>query len=370
MKILIVGNSLYDRTNKFVETILRSKYYSVIYIDLYNGLDFEKKSKFKKKIITLLTYTQSLIALFTCDILYFGADTHSRKLFSLSLFFKKKVVKDFYNSLYETNINDRRLYLPDSNIAKGFLEEDKRVILKAFKLIFLNKSEAKRYAEICDINIDLIDYKIIPVSKERMKEVKKKFYNGETDVINICWWGTYIPLHGLDKIIEACRILVGMNLNFKLYIFGDSEEKSTEYREYVRKLDLERYIIFNNTFTFKNGMLHDFLIENCDVALGTFGDSVKAKTVIANKEIDAVSMKAPLITGFSQALNEYFDGVEDIIMIDNNPEEIASKIFEISKMNTSILYKMTDKAYSIFNMNFSEEKLLENYKDLLEELTR
>jgi len=26
-------------------------------------------------------------------------------------------------------------------------------------------------------------------------------------VLRICWWGTFIPLHGLDNILQALKIL-------------------------------------------------------------------------------------------------------------------------------------------------------------------
>jgi len=41
--------------------------------------------------------------------------------------------------------------------------------------------------------------------------IKRKFMGW---YIKICWWGTFIPLHGLDKILQAMKILKEHELQF------------------------------------------------------------------------------------------------------------------------------------------------------------
>ena len=68
-------------------------------------------------------------------------------------------------------------------------------------------------------------------------------------------------------------------------LFGNSDEKGEEFNELIKNLKLEDLVEIDNTKHFSDNSLTDFLIENCDLAFGNFGDSQKARTVMVNKVV-------------------------------------------------------------------------------------
>ena len=62
------------------------------------------------------------------------------------------------------------------------------------------------------------------------------------------------------------------------------------------------------------------------MALGVFGQSRKAKTVISNKVVEACSMKIPVLTGFAIGMDEFFDPDENIYFCRNEIHDMAKKI--------------------------------------------
>jgi len=38
-------------------------------------------------------------------------------------------------------------------------------------------------------------------------------------VLRICWWGTFIPLHGLDNILQALKILKEQDLIYVQFVW-------------------------------------------------------------------------------------------------------------------------------------------------------
>lgn len=143
---------------------------------------------------------------------------------------------------------------------------------------------------------------------------------------NVCWWGTYIPLHGLENLIKAFAYI--NNKKIKLFLFGDSHEKAAPYLDLITKLDLNEKIIINNNYSFMNGKLAPFLSKNCALAIGNFGSSEKARTVLVNKLVDALSLGIPCLSMRTLATTELFQNDEGLLFADPDPADIARQIEE------------------------------------------
>lgn len=359
MNIYIIGKyGKYDERNKaMLSTLLEIGNIN------YNGFIYGEKIRNKylkmiiKGIFKILVGINNIFLLIFSDVVIILAMNQSR-IFEILLakILKKNIITDYYISNYDTQILDRKNYLEKSLFAKLFKFQDKFVIKNVKKVIFLNKVEAERYIKLTGEDIKNIDFVIVPLCKMKTnieKEPKLPFFNKISEEITLCWWGTYIPLHGLEKIIESAEILKERNTKFKLYLFGNSEEKSEPYRKMIETKKLQDVIIIENKYSFVNEKLPKFLLEKCDIALGNFGDSEKAKTVLVNKIIDAIQLKIPVLTGESIAPDEFFDYNNDIFRTLNNSKSIANKIIEISQIKREEITKRVTKEYEIYEKNFS-----------------
>lgn len=280
--------------------------------------------------------------------------------------FKRTIIVDYYISLYDTEVNDRKTISAGSISAKKLLLKDKLLLKLASKVIFLNKSESTYYQNIAKYTVKndkiviiplVIDYKnekfALPTSQAR-KDIRSEF--------NVCWWGTYIPLHGLENIIESFAYLKNKNIN--LYIFGNSDLSSKPYTDLIEKLGVKDIIKVNNDSSFSNGKLAPFLNENCDLALGNFGKSDKAKTVLVNKLVDALALGLPCLTIATHATKELLNEGQGIIYTSNSPSDIANKIEQLSK-NQPYLEKVGKNGFEVYLNNFSPDKFKAEFIKLL-----
>jgi len=151
--------------------------------------------------------------------------------------------------------------------------------------------------------------------------------NPTTD-FNVLFFGKYIPLHGIDIIMNAAKILEPEKIYFTIIGYG---QLSKEVSALNRTLKLKN-VQFIDWVPYK--ILPDY-IEKADVGLGIFGNTTKANNVIPNKVFNILSMSKPLITGNSPAI-EFFRSdkkeailckmgnsnsiVEAILMLKNNPD--------------------------------------------------
>lgn len=264
----------------------------------------------------------------------------------------KRIVTEFYFSWYDASVNDWKKYDKNSFKAKILKMIDWIIMKLADKVIFLNETEAKRYMKMI-LGRDR-NYEIIPLSVEERKKVELNYFRNKSEKFNIVWYGGYIPLHGLEKIIRAMEILQRIDKKYQLYILGNIEERSLKYKELIKNLNLKNCDITND-MTFLNGKLEPFLIEKCDLVLGGFGDSSKINEVITHKMLDIFSMKGICLTAHSKAIDEYFKENESVFYCEKTPESIAKKIVEISKKELREIEKISEKSYEIYKKYFVKE---------------
>lgn len=359
------------RYKTFLETIIDEKEDWGFSINYNAQKDHSRKSNFvKRKIVAICNYLQNLYNIWTADFVYYSnlgiqPSLYHKIIIGYCNLFKKKVIFDFYLSLYDNFVLDRKIV--NENSKESFqLKNLDRWGHTRYKTIYLNHCEAKRYRSLNNLNIDS-NTLIIPLSISARPFAQLNYFkNGNNRTFNIIWWGTYIPLHGLHKIIEAFKILVSKGANVHLYILGNNIEKSKEFQQKIDNIEnLNKHITIYNDKTFSNGKLLPFLIAHCDLALGAFGDSDKAKSVILNKAIEAVAMKIPLLTQFSEAFQEYFDPQTTLFYCDNTAEKISEKIMKIMSIDYRGIENRIEKSYEIYQKDFSVEASKSRYKQLL-----
>lgn len=271
----------------------------------------------------------------------------------LARLFKKKVIVDYYIGCYDSLVNDRKLVGSDSFKARWLLFKDRYILKSGTKVIFLNNAESKFYQGVAGVNIPASKVTILPLCVDYRKEMfaKSRCRNDDGD-FNVCWWGTYIPLHGLDKVIDAFRLIEDSSI--KLHIFGNSDVASIPYQEKIDSWGLQERVFIRNDVTFNNGELGRVLIEECDLALGNFGDSEKAKTVLVNKVVDALSLSVPCLTQQTMASVEFLTDNESIKYCQATPADIASAIIDL-KRNPLLLDNIRLHAMSRYLDVFSPE---------------
>lgn len=338
------------RTQNFIKVLIDAHKKYNFY---YNSIQmFSLNNNLSKYLHRYFKWIFELIFILNADLIYFPAMNKVGIKFIISSLLKKKIISDFYVSAYDSKVLDRKLVTPNSLKAKYYRWNDKTILEKSSFVIFLNYVEAKRYYNM--VGLDEQNYSVIPLCIDSRKTGKLNYYKTKEE-LKICWWGTYIPLHGLEKIIASMKILREKGLKFKFYILGDSDEKSAVYQKQIEELNLQEWIYIENSYSFGNGKLENFLEENCDIAMGIFGDSEKAKNVTANKVIDACAMKIPIITGFSAALKEFFNNDSIYMVEEPTIENIAKTIIEVAKKDIQEVARNTESAYKIYQDNFSYE---------------
>jgi glycosyltransferase involved in cell wall biosynthesis len=117
------------------------------------------------------------------------------------------------------------------------------------------------------------------------------------DRTTVLFYGQLIPLHGVDTIVAAARLLREERFRFVLIGSGQEEGRLRQLLDEARLQHLEwiPWVAYEDLA----GWIH-----RADVCLGIFGATAKAALVIPNKVFQILAARRPLITRDSPAIRE------------------------------------------------------------------
>ena len=268
---------------------------------------------------------------------------------------RKPIVFDAFISMYDSIVLDRKLVRKYSLKAKYFWWLDKLSFMVA-DLVIIDTNEHKKY-----------------LSKEfriNSKKIERVFLGADTNIFypreeieknqkfKVMFYGTYIPLQGIEYIVKAAKILENdKDIIFEL--IGDGQEKSN-----ILELAKELKII---NIVFKGNLSISELanrIFDSDVCLGIFGNTEKTKRVIPNKVYECVAMKKPVITCDTPAERELFNDDELFFTKIADPESISNAIIKI-KNNKILRNNIAENGYSKFVKNVIPDRIGFHLKEIL-----
>ncbi|MCK4524836.1 MAG: glycosyltransferase family 4 protein [Candidatus Andersenbacteria bacterium] len=310
------------------------------------------------------------------------------------LLFKKNKPKILFVplvSLYDTAIADRGLSGRNNLFAKLLFYIDKFSFKIADLVVFdtnehinyisdlfnLNKSKFKRIWVGADEDVfypmeiesfkknchpELVSGSSSDVGLADSKFSKQTVTNNSFQVLFI---GKYIPLHGLEYIIKAAKLLENEDKSVKIKIIGsgqlDEEIMNLRKKLETKNIDFVDWIEYNK-------LVNE--INKADVILGIFGGTDKSLRVIPNKVFQAIACKKAVITGDSPAIRELFTDKENILLCKNrNSKALKNAILEL-KNGDKLRKKIAENSYMNFQDNFSSKKIGKMIADIIIDLKK
>ena len=250
----------------------------------------------------------------------------SKNKFIKHFFKRNRIINDFFISNYDTYVHDR----------KKISKYNPRAWWKFFQDWFNFRfskfllSDTKKHFEYWESLFGKYHGKllVLPVLADQQFYYPSMEKNVQNTPIEILFYGSFIPLHGIDVILKALKTLENNNVTFHATLIGNGQT----YKEMLilfNKLQLTNVIMDGNLIS--EPQLAD-KIRECDIVLGIFGNSTKAKSVIPNKVYQALACKKPIITRESSTIDEFFSK-DDIIQSKDTPANLAKSLTNLIQDN-------------------------------------
>lgn len=325
-----ISNIVHNKKVLFITTK------NIDYIRNSQEIDLLKKSAAEVRVIgyrdkgyisrLIKIYAQLLtISLKSYEVIFVGFAPQLILPFFGFRFKKKIVIEDFFISMYDTMINDRKKFKPNSILAKILLYLDKITLKKAHEIVvdtcahgdyFVKELEAdKSKINTLYLSADASIY--YPKLTQKPKELSNKFL--------VLYFGSILPLQGINTILECAEKMKNIS-SIVFEIIGP-----------VSKMHMEKYKSCENLI-FIPWLSQYALAEKiaeADLCLaGHFNSTIdKAARTIPGKAYIYNSMKKPMILGDNSANRELFeeDNINNYYVEMGNSDKLKEKILYVMK---------------------------------------
>jgi glycosyltransferase involved in cell wall biosynthesis len=271
----------------------------------------------------------------------------------------KPLVADPFFSIYDSLVDDRKLAKPGSLRAQRYYYTDKLAMVLPDSVLADTRQHFIYYHTTFFVSTDKMT--IIPIGADDEMFFPQSGQSSD-DHFHVLFFGSYIPLHGIQTILKAAALLGhAHDVHFELVGSGQTYLRM---RALANQLELE-----NVRFEEKIPQARiPALVAQSNLVLGIFGDTAKAQRVIPHKVYQGLAMRKPVLTGDTPAIREFFEHGRHLFLVPMaNPEALAEGILEL-KGDGALRNRLAEDGYKIFQEKFTPLQIGRKVKHVLEDV--
>lgn len=261
------------------------------------------------------------------------------------------VIWDAFISLYDTAVCDRKMISKWNPVAWILRLIDRWAARLADHVVLDTKAHAKRFAELTGIEPSKTSAVLVGCEETYFAPANRT--QGQAGrAKRVLFYGQFIPLHGVETVIEAARLARDEVLEWHLIGDGQSAPaiRSMIEADPLPKLNWTEWVAYEELGA---------QIAAADICLGIFGTSAKAANVIPNKVFQALAAGKSVVTRDGPAIRELVgDGEVDGIALvpPADPEALLAGINRVQISGANALAQ-----------KFNTETIRKQWATLIEE---
>jgi glycosyltransferase involved in cell wall biosynthesis len=210
-------------------------------------------------------------------------------------------------------------------------------------------------------NLSPEKFRLVPLGADERVCYPLERTASASQTFRVVYHGQFVPLHGVEHIIHAARLLVDYpEIQFEL--IGEGATKSLA-EDMVKEYGLPNV-------SFAGWVNKDELAQRlalADVCLGVFGTTQQALCTVPNKIWEGLAARKPVITGNTPAVRELLTHGQHLYLCEpGNPESLAEAILTLYN-DPSLRERLARQGYAYLRDRFSMRNTgLEMFRHLAE----
>ncbi|WOJ93178.1 glycosyltransferase [Congregibacter variabilis] len=237
----------------------------------------------------------------------------------------KRVIADAFLELHSTVVEDRKL-IPEKSLRARMLVAFQRFTLGKADVVLIDTAEQavllRQYLAGTDTQVAEIP---VGIDESVWLPLRAHTYSKSLEVL---FWGTFIPLHGVEVIIEAVRILQHQKFPVNLTLIGNGQ--TADRVASLLKAQPLQGLVWHRELMDVSAIVD--LARSSDVTLGVFANSVKAGAVVPYKVHQSLAMNRPLVTREASTFSGIADQRKGLYVVPSeDPAALASALRDIAE---------------------------------------
>ena len=271
----------------------------------------------------------------------------------------RPLILDHMMSPYDSLVHEKKL-IKEEGVVGRIIHSYERSILRSAEIVLTDTQPHRLYlAGQFGVNAEKIRSIPVGTDEEVFKPVPVPLHRGRKDLFHVLFYGSLLPLHGVDIILRAAQVLRDSPMRFT--IIGGRGKALRDFHEMKKRLKLDT-VVHRGWVPYEH--LPD-LIQEADVCLGgPFGDTGQARRVITGKTFQFLAMGRPVIVGITG--HDYgFRDQENCLLVSQGDEEALARAIRWCFENQDQLPAIGDKGLHLYRERFSTDCIKKILQEIL-----
>jgi glycosyltransferase involved in cell wall biosynthesis len=269
---------------------------------------------------------------------------------------KVPLIFDPLISAYDKQVWERFKYRDTSRAAQQLLRWERKLFAKADFVIADTPCHAAYFNQTLGVPAEKIFTVYVGADEGMFKPGQEREAHEFLDVL---FYGSFLPLHGTETIIEAAHIYKGPPVRWSL--LGDGPTKAA-CQVAATKLP---NVAFEEKMPYRELPSR---IHKADILLGVFGTTQKAGRVIPNKVFQALAAGRPVITRASPAYPPAACASQALALIPPGNAEALAAAVAVWATDRARLVERGRSAHELYIANFSAEVIREQLATVMDQV--
>lgn len=183
-------------------------------------------------------------------------------------------------------------------------------------------------------------------------------------LFRVVYYGSFIPNHGVEYIVEAARLLAD-DPTIRFELIGDGPDRARA------QALAQRYALSNVVFV-------DWLepsalvvrVARADVCLGAFGTTPQSLMTVHNKIYEGLAMAKPVITGDSPAVRQVLQHGEHVFLCQRADAQSLADAVRALRASPDLRARLAQRGHQLFYEQFDLQHNGQRFASHLRELIR
>lgn len=269
---------------------------------------------------------------------------------------RRPLVFDVFISLHDTAVSDRRLVASSSVVGRLARLIDRVSLGLSDRVIADCPAHARFLASVAGIDVERFGIVYLGADETTFQPLPSR-PDRSGDLI--LFYGTFVPLQGVEVIVEAAARLSDLDIRFELIGSGQTWDSAVERASNLGLTNVD----FPGRLSQPDLAIR---MTESTLCLGIFGTTAKADRVIPHKLYEALACARPVVTASTSAVEEAFGSDEVLTSTPGDPQALA-EVIRCAVEEPERLKRVAHAGRSRFEADFS---IRPQSRRLAEELAR
>jgi len=276
---------------------------------------------------------------------------------------RRPLVVDAMIGLYDTVVRDRALVSEKHPLARIVRAWERSVFRRAALILVDTEEHARSIAQDYDLPPERVA--AIPVGiDETLWQPSPMPPPGET--LTVAFWTTFIPLHGVETVARAAKIVEESNSSVRFNIVGDGQTADA-FDRMLSELKPAN-VSWKRAFVPIEELVE--LARQSDVCLGIMGTSAKAAHVVPYKVYQALASSRPVITADTPAARSVLEHEQSALLVPpGDAEALAGAISKLAA-NPDLRERLATGGRRAYEQHLSQSVLQQRLDQAFRRLVR